>query len=101
VHSAVVAVARGRALVARGTEAIKARAERAPAPDAASSNAHAHPAAPRRGTWLLAPHRRPALPAMESELRTPRAPLCRGSLCPHYLQSARENEIGRVQRERK
>lgn len=38
---------------------------------------------------------------MESAPRMPRAPLFRGSLCRRYLQSARENEIGRVQRERK
>ena len=58
--------------------------------------------AARRATSPLAPHRLPpALPVMESAPRMPRAPLFRGSLCRRYLQSARENEIGRVQRERK
>jgi len=67
-------------------------------PGVASSYEPDQPALPRCVSIRPAPHRLPlAHPAMESVLRMVHAPLFRGSLCRQNLQSARENEIGRVQ----
>lgn len=91
-----VARARARAR-ARSARRARAAARGTAAPGAASCCVRALPAA--RAT-ARAPHRRP--PALlASAPRMPRAPPFRGSLCRRDLQSARENEIGRVQRERK
>lgn len=111
-HSAVVARV-PVAVAARGTAATVATPTRGtvvtqdPAPPGVAwlnvrVSGGRDAAASRHATAARAPLRHPsALPALESAPRSLLAPLYRGSLCRRYLQSARENEITLVQRERK